>query len=74
MKARNHLEAVQAGVFDAVDGAIRNATSCPTADFFFSVQKGAESAIAEAIPIGAIERGIADGVRLAILELVRGKP
>lgn len=45
MKPRNHLEAVQAGVFDAVDGAIRNATSCPTEYFFWAVKEGFREAV-----------------------------
>jgi len=74
MKPRNHFDAVQAGVFDAVDSAIRNATSCPSEDFFWAVQEGTKAAIADAIDIRAIERGIAEGVRLAVIELARGKP
>lgn len=49
MKPRNHFEAVQAGTFDAVDGAIRNATSCPTADFFWAVKEGVREAVEKMI-------------------------
>lgn len=61
MKPRNHFEAVQAGMFDAVDGAIRNATGSPTADFFWAVKEGIRE---------AVENIFADGdVRAALIKL-----
>ncbi len=49
MSTKSHFDAVQAGVFDAVDGAIRNATSCPTADFFWAVKEGVREAVEKMI-------------------------
>lgn len=38
------LDAVRGGIEDAVWAAIRNATDCPTADFFQSIKDGVEAA------------------------------
>jgi len=51
MKPRNHFEAIRAGAYDAIDDAIRNATSCPTADFFWAVKEGVREAVERAILI-----------------------
>lgn len=68
MKPRNHFDAVRLGVADAVDGAIRNATHCPTADFFDSVSTGVRNALPY-ISEDLIRDAITEGTRLAILEL-----
>lgn len=68
MKPRSHLEAVQAGTFDAVDSAIRNATSCPTADFFWAVKEGVREAVETAILVHG------DGALKALAEIAaKGK-
>lgn len=73
MKPRNHFEAVQAGVFDAVDGAIRNATSSPTADIMWAIQEGVRLALDPCVSRELLREAVAEGVRLAMLE-IGGKP
>lgn len=72
MKPRNHFDAVRLGVADAVDGAIRNATCSPTADFFDCVSEGVRKAF-PCISEEMILEAITEGARRAILEL-RGTP
>jgi hypothetical protein len=65
MMRRNHYEAVQAGVFEAVDGAIRNATGTPSADHFFAVKDGVREAVWNALP-----SDLGDALRQAVKEAV----
>lgn len=69
MKPRNHFEAVQAGVFDAMDGAIRNATSSPTADILWAIQEGVRLALDPYVSRELIRDAITEGTRRAMLEM-----
>lgn len=73
MNSRHNFDAVQAGVFEAFDGAIRNNTSSPTADILWAIQEGVRLAIDPAISPSLIQESITEGTRLAILELQGGK-
>ena len=66
---RNHLDAVQAGVREAFDDAICNATSTPTADILWAIQEGVRLALNPAILQNTIGEAVTEGTRLAILEL-----
>jgi len=72
MKPRTNFDAVQSGVFEAFDGAIRNATSCPTADILWAIQEGVRLSIDPAITFSLIREAITEGTRQAILELNGG--
>ena len=69
MKPRSYFEAVQAGVFDAMDGAIRNATSSPTADILWAIQEGVRLALDPCISREQIGEAVAEGTRRAMLEI-----
>jgi len=69
MRPRTHFEAVQAGVFDAINGAIRNETTAPTFEFFASVQEGIREAVADCVSGDLLCHAITEGVRLALLEM-----
>lgn len=73
MKPRHNFDAIQAGVFEAFDGAIRNNTSSPTADILLAIQEGVRLAIDPAIFSSEIKEAITEGTRLAILELHGGR-
>lgn len=73
MTSRHNFDAVKGGVFEAFDGAIRNATSSPTADILWAIQEGVRLAVDPSISSSLIQEAITEGTRLAILEIQGGK-
>lgn len=70
MKPRDQFEAMRLGVADAVDGAIRNATCSPTADFFYSVSEGVRNSLPN-ISEDMIREAVTEGTRRAVFEFLK---
>ena len=63
------LEAIRAGVRDAMWEMVTNATAMPCADFFDTVKDAIQTAVSDAMPFeNQISNAITDGVKEAMRE------